>query len=331
MKKSIVLFETEYVLLLSMLLIEKFDKNAIFIHGNKYLDKRFRDSNLKLNNIYITYEDYKEKIKFKKNLENEEYSLKEKYLDEFYEIIMKKFPWWMDITYEYLGQDHMYVTDLFWSRIDKFNVIEDGLGSYTLNLYRKERDGHSLSKKIDKIYLTGLSSIPKSIENKVDIIDLKKMWIQKSFEEKNKILDFFGLDKKNIEKLKNKKVIFFTQTISESGLLTLEEEIELYKKILRNYKDEDILIKIHPRDTKNYKKYFPKLDIDDTRIPFELYELLGMEFDTFATVFSSVVVTLKNSKKIDFYGTKAHYKLLDKLGNYELKYNEDNKPFIKIE
>ena len=56
-----------------------------------------------------------------------------------------------------------------------------------------------------KIYLTGLASVPKEISSKVEIINLKELWNKKSILEQNKILEIFSFDLNTKEKIKDKK------------------------------------------------------------------------------------------------------------------------------
>ena len=44
---------------------------------------------------------------------------------------------------------------------------------------------------------------------------------------------------------------------------------------------------------------------------------MGVYFDTVATIYSTAVWDIKNARKIDFFGTKVHPKLLAQFGNIE--------------
>lgn len=105
--------------------------------------------------------------------------------------------------------------------------------------------------------------------------------------------------------------------MEEDQSLTRDETIEVYKKIFSNYNEEDILFKLHPRGVFTYKDIFPKMEVFESKIPFQIFEYMGIEFDTVATVYSTAVWDIKNAKKIDFYGTKIHPKLLEQFGNIE--------------
>ena len=52
----------------------------------------------------------------------------------------------------------------------------------------------------------------------------------------------------------------------------------------------------------------------DKIVPFELFDFVGVQFDVLATVASTASLTVKNVKKVDFYGSQINKKLEKKLG-----------------
>lgn len=218
---------------------------------------------------------------------------------------------------------------------NSFSLIEDGLGTYNY-IEENNKENYLLLKKlffklfrfempiinvfdknVKKIYLTGLASIPEEIKDKVEIINLKELWNKKTEEEKKEILDIFGFDENIINKIKNKKNILFTQPLSEDGFISEEEKIELYKKIISNYPEKDLVIKTHPREKTDYKKYFSEIEILNQSFPAELFDLLDIKFETAITIFSTAALNFSKNSKIDFYGTKVHPNLLKQWGDSE--------------
>lgn len=208
----------------------------------------------------------------------------------------------------------------------KMYLVEDGTWTYQRkkkekfikSLLRFENPFYlpgGLDKNIEKIFLTGLASIPDEINDKVKIIDLKKLWEKKSKKEQNKIMEIFGINSENIEILRGKKKILFTQPLSEDGTLEEKEKIELYKRILNNYILDDLVIKVHPREKTEYKKIFAGVDILDKKIPSELFTLLDIKFDIAITIFSTSVFILNKDTGIHFYGTEVHPKIFKKFGS----------------
>lgn len=201
---------------------------------------------------------------------------------------------------------------------EKSYLLEDGLGNYYdlketpkknfilekvlhfLGVYiYSAKEGYGTHKNIKKVYLTK-DMAPDIVKNKVEIVDLKKMWNEKSNEEKNKILNVFNLKNDFFNDKKINKTILLTEPFSEDGHLTFEEELNIYKNIIKKYKSEEILIKTHPREIKDYRKIFPNIEVIDTPFPVELLSIIGLKIDKIVTICSSAVLNF-NDCQIEFY------------------------------
>ena len=229
---------------------------------------------------------------------------------------------------EVYGHDHIRFAFPLYEYKNSY-VIEDGEGNYLNTSPRRRKTSKFKEKKlrlvgdhqqyqwkygrhpnIKKVYLTKSKGIPKNVKNKVKTINIRKLWDKKNTEEKNEILRIFGFnkDKLNVEK---ESIIFFTQPLSEDKILTEDEEIGLYKEVLNNYKGENIIIKAHPREKKDYSKIFPDYRVIDGEIPAEFIFLLNINVKKVSTIYSSAA-SIFDEDKIDFFGTKIHPKLLKK-------------------
>lgn len=210
----------------------------------------------------------------------------------------------------------------------EFFLIEDGTWSYKKqkklpfykSLIRIENpfyipSGEDLNVK--KYYLTGLAPIPERIKDKVEIINLKKLWKLKTKENKKKILNIFDLPLEKLEILKKRSEILFTQPLSEDGTLSEKEKIELYKQIIEKYDKTKLVIKKHPREKTDYKKYFEEVEVLEQIFPAELLEILEIKFEKAITIFSTAALTVDKNIKIDFYGTEIHPKILKKFGSMD--------------
>ena len=277
-----------------------------------------------------------EKIKKRYLIQNIKiYRTKSNVLKNFYYFLKRNFNFLkirkelkMFEPFEIIGNEHEIN---FLLRNNDFSLIEDGLGTYK---YIKEdnKEKYLLLKKlffkvfmfempiinvfdenVKKIYLTGLAPIPEEIKDKVEIINLKKLWNKKTEEEKEEILDIFGFNNSIIERLKNKKEVLYTQPLSEDAVITEEEKIEIYTKVIKNYKKETLVIKQHPREKTDYKKIFPDIEILNQSFPAELFNLLGIKFEKAITLFSTAALSNKNIE-VDFYGTEVHPKILKRFG-----------------
>lgn len=231
---------------------------------------------------------------------------------------------------EIYGQSHTRLGKRLLNKGDFFE-IEDGVRNYKQSLRKsknilekvKEKLKKKSSKNIKKIYLTGLASIPKDIENKVEIVSLKELWNNKSLEMQNEILTIFSFDLNIKEMIKEKDIILFTQPLSEDGVITESEKILIYSKIIEKYPQERLVIKTHPREKTKYRDIFKDCLVLDKPFPFEILSLLEVKFNKAVTIFSTAALGLKSDIKIDFYGTEIHPKILKKFGScdYIMKRN----------
>lgn len=218
----------------------------------------------------------------------------------------------------FFGSNHTNTYLFFQKYVKKIVILDDGL-----SLYKKSTYPYSKlvkNKKINKIKLLGFLEIPKKIKKKVEIIKLNEIYGKLDILYKNKILEIFNFSEQDIKRIRNNEIIFFTQPLSEDKILTLEEEIELYEKLLKNYRNKKILIKTHPRENKNYKEIFENkynLDIFDKKIPIEIFSMLDVQFEIALTLFSTAILSVNANEKI-FIGTKVHEKFLESFGEINL-------------
>lgn len=220
------------------------------------------------------------------------------------------------------GCDHIIGAKFFLKR-HEFILLEDGTQNYDKNTYKRSLKNRLFSvpvfgvyKNVNKIYLTGLAPIPSEIKDKVEIINLKELWNKKSDTEKEEILNIFGFNNEIINNLKGKNKILYTQPLSEDGVISEEEKIELYRQIIKNYDEKELIIKKHPREKTDYRVIFPKVEVLDQSFPAELFKLLDIKLKKAITIFSTAVLSDKEIE-IDFYGTEIHPKLVERFGSME--------------
>lgn len=191
---------------------------------------------------------------------------------------------------------------------NKYYLIEEGALNYTQKkpkylLFNKLKNiqrfffGEILTTPfseneqiIEKIYTKNDKSNNNNINTKV--INLKKLWEESSFEKKELILNIFKIHSDLKLSMMSVNNILFTQPLSEDSILTEKEKIDAYKKLIKIESEENIIIKTHPRENTNYKKYFPKSIIIDEPIPMELLSILGLKFKKAYTIFSSAAINL---------------------------------------
>lgn len=237
---------------------------------------------------------------------------------------------YLNIKNTFYGNDDLKISSFF--RRNNFYILEDGVINYNysnqlektlfkkifkrvLMLQFKNYKSFGIEKNIQKIYLTGLGPIPKEIEHKVEIINLKELWDKKTLEEQNEILEIFSFDLYIKEKINGRDMILFTQPLSEDKILTEEEKIEIYSKIIKKYPKDRLVIKTHPREKTDYKNIFKEYLVLDNPFPFEILNLLDVKFTKAITLFSTAALGLGKNVETDFYGTEIHPKIFDRIGS----------------
>ena len=208
------------------------------------------------------------------------------------------------------------------------NLIEDGLVNYgTLEyphnfhpLFRRFINFFGFYTKgfyecfgthdnIKKVYLTK-KECPMIIRDKCEYMDMNSLWAEKSSYEKNQILKFFNLDGLN-EFLGLTAIFLITGPLSEGGLLSLDEEIKIYEDLIKNYDDEVIIIKPHPRERKNYREIFPDKIVIESYFPFELIKFLDIGVKKILTINSSVALNFVGECDIEIYDKETSSKVLN--------------------
>lgn len=221
------------------------------------------------------------------------------------------------------GADHITGAKFFLKRFN-FALLEDGTINYSPNAYKRSWKNklfsvpaYGMHTNVRKIYLTQSENIPDCIKDKVEVINVDELWNKKDYKEKMELLDILGVDVGRISILKDKSYILYTQPLSEDGIISEREKIQLYEKILANYDMNKIVIKPHPREKTDYQLFFKNIYVFYENIPSELLPLLGVRFEKAITLFSTAVLQ-HDRNNIVFYGTNIHPKIYQHFGNVKL-------------
>lgn len=202
---------------------------------------------------------------------------------------------------------------------EKSYLIEDGVLNYTdlgIPDYNNKRKFDKLlkfmgfhvanynecfgtHKNIKKIYLTQ-KNVPEVIKDKTEVIDIKKMWKDKTDEEKNKILEIYNL-KDTINKIEDNSILLLTECFSEDGTLPFDEEISIYEELIEKQENKNIIIKTHPRETKNYKDIFPELVVINQPFPLEILKCMDINIKKVITIASSATLNFADECEIELY------------------------------
>ena len=223
--------------------------------------------------------------------------------------------------YDFYGSDHVSLSPLLFSY--NLFLIEDGLSNYTV--YRCKRNIKYYIKKIlgipvyekgydpktKKIYLTQICKIPQELNGKYEIIDrnhfLNSLGFLLGGVFFTEISDFGDVQ------------LLITQPLSEDNFMTEIEKIIIYKSMI-NQKLR-LVIKAHPREKTEYKKYFPNAIIIESQVLAESL-FISDSIKEVKTIFSSAVINYPFHRKVKVYikGTKFNDSLLNNFGCIDEKF-----------
>lgn len=194
----------------------------------------------------------------------------------------------------------------------KYHLLEDGTDCFKNN--KSLIKGTNVLKNFVKKYILFLPNMGQSkyiidIEvndkNNLNIKSKKVIENNKSKmlsciddETKSKLL-FIFLGDFDINQYNGKSLII-TQPLYEDGLLDSElEKVSLYRNIIdSNGYEAEFIIKPHPRENTNYKKYFKNCTILTGRYPLEIVDYFkDLNFDKIITVSSTSINSINNCNK----------------------------------
>ena len=192
-------------------------------------------------------------------------------------------------------------------------------------------DSHFVEKHLNnpdilKCFTTKLGhEIENSNNPKLVVHDLKKLWDEKSHQEKESIVHIFNVSPAMLKTFEQKSVILITQPLSEDNIISEEEKIALYNSILTNYNIDEVVIKPHPREKTDWAKIFPMVPIISRQIPAELLSMM-MEPKNVCTFFSTAAFSLCPPERVDIYSKDFGKLVFSHPGQ-----NMGNVPYVDIE
>ena len=212
------------------------------------------------------------------------------------------------------GQDHVDAAKIFFSKIFtkwKFYLLEDGAGNYVnIEEIKKHSKNYNylvmgFNNRIEKIILTTTLKVDRYIRNKVVRVNLLKLWEKKSLKEKNIIKILYNLNDYDLSNYKN---CIITQPFARNGMMTYQEQLDLYRKIFYRYSPKNTFIKVHPLDDFLYNIYFPEYYIINGNIPMELLLLMNLSITKIITVNSSVTNFNRKNITVEYFDFDGNVK-----------------------
>ena len=144
-----------------------------------------------------------------------------------------------------------------------------------------------------------LRHVPRKIIHPIE------MWQTFSEEKKALILHIFGTTKEDIEQLKSKSIVIYTQPLYPD-FISEDDYIDILKRLVAKYPKDQVVIKTHPREKVDMKELFPDVMVFDEPLPAQIIDAEGVRFKKVVTFYSSSVCNLSYPVDIDWYGTDIH-------------------------
>ena len=228
-----------------------------------------------------------------------------------------------ELHWNFIKKSNLFINDhLPWGCIlgqrYKYNLLEDGVALYMNPLPKGywgkirawllnpfPRGSWGMNDNCSTIHMTQSVSIDSPLnKKKITVNSFKKLWNESSEEKRKIIIDIFDITAEDINCINKCENLILTQPFSEMNYMKTDEEISCLKKMIQTLELENIMIKTHPAEKKNYKKIFPQIDVYTKKTPMELFALLGCNFKKVITVSSTAAMIFKDNAEIIWYGEK---------------------------
>ena len=137
-------------------------------------------------------------------------------------------------------------------------------------------------------------------DDKIQTFDVQDLWHRASGADRQTLSRVFDISAEALDKASAKPVLVVTQPLSEDNMMTEEDKIELYRRIVANYGADKVTIKPHPREKTDWTTVFPDAPVMPRQIPMELVAQLA-KLDRIATFFSTAAFGTLPDDRVDFY------------------------------
>lgn len=323
--KTVAIFETVYSLFLYLLTIDEKKLNATFFFFGGGIPKSVAD---KLPNYKYVLNQY------------DNFFIRQWHNFKFLVNINKKYPFINNA--EIVGQDHLWFVPIILKNKSMI-TFEDGLANYNPSNYVNKLHSfkeklriliqqllfnarpldkiYGASDRIDKVILTNIASIPTELKEKAILINPSYLWERTSEAYRTRLLDIFDVKYEDLKILQQKKILILTQPYHRAGIISEQEQVDIWKNIISQFDDKDIVLKLHPTDNIDYKQYFKDILIFAKPIPMELFSMLGIKFEKAYSISTTALFSLPIETEKIFLGHSCHPKLLTHYGT-EINFKE---------
>lgn len=305
-KSIIICGATMYHILLSIMIInecECLDNSLLFLFSYKKREiDEFRIIKQKLIPYGIRTRIFDKKSKIFRALKITDIKMAKEYkaICHEYGIVKGDF---LLINFAWSFKRIQYPASMFFKKCQSAIFIQDGATQYMypretkLFLAFKQIYDHDkefwTNTKLKLIYSEHPDKYPDYMQSKMQLLLMNNKKNIVSI-----IKDVFNIEQTSIDYMNKAEGIIFTQPLSEDGLVTEREKLEIYENIVKFYSQYGkVCLKIHPRDYSNYENFGVPIIYD--RFPSEILSLLGIHFAFAIGIFTSAVDTVNADIKIN--------------------------------
>ena len=234
---------------------------------------------------------------------------------------------------EIYAQDHVFFAPALIDNLS-YNVIEDCPNFFSIREERKEITFEPTlaalwyNFKVGRIYQRYAGHNPwcrKRIITSSDDealfvrkalpyekVSARRLWETSSEKKKAMISGVFALPRaESIQK----DIVIFSQPLMQDAGLSENEIAAIFRPHVEKYGAENILVKLHPRDTFDYVKVFPGISTLSTKAPQQLLDIMGVRFKTAVTVCSSAVSSLDSNCNVIWLGAETDERIVKAYGH----------------
>jgi len=234
---------------------------------------------------------------------------------------------------EIYAQDHIFFAPALIDNLS-YNVLEDCPNFFIIREERNEitfkHTLHSLwyNFKVGRIYMRYAGNNPwckkRIVTSGRDVelfkkqnlayeqVSLSVLWNTSSEAKRQFIKNVFALP--SIDEIQ-KDVVIFSQPLCNDAEMSEQEVTSIFAPYVEKYGTENILVKLHPRDTFDYQNAFPGISTLCTKAPQQLLDLMGIKFKTAITVCSSAVSSMDKDCNIIWLGAEIDERIVKAYGH----------------
>lgn len=140
-------------------------------------------------------------------------------------------------------------------------------------------------------------------------IGVEEAWETSSPEKRHRIMEIFGITPTDLEILQGRDSILLMQRFTPDNFFAPNEEdkeLDLYRRAVADAGKAQILLKRHPRDTRDYLSEKIGAPIYETAAPMELLSLLGLKLKRIYAISSTAALNMPEEVEICLIDQGAH-------------------------